>query len=150
MAVSFTGVARLTVVEATDLHAPDVAGTKSIDPYCIVSIDDGAVARTTHKSKTFNPRWAEVGVFFFFCFFAVCRRNTPHLHTSLLNPISPNETESYAPVSWGVPLFFGLHWVVSSEFWFLPRNLRCCFFFFLHQPAFLGALISLSLTFSGL
>ncbi len=60
MAVSFTGVLKVVVVEATDLRPPDLANTKSLDAYCIVSIDDATLARTTHKPRTFNPRWSEV------------------------------------------------------------------------------------------
>jgi hypothetical protein len=138
MAVSFTGVARLTVVEATDLHAPDVAGTKSIDPYCIVSIDDGAVARTTHKSKTFNPRWAEVGVFFFFAFlqFAVAilpiftqAFSIPYHQTkrNLMHQSFGGFRCSLACTGW-CPLSFG----------FCQGICDVVFFFFLHQPAFWG------------
>ena len=78
MAVSFTGVMKVTVVEATDLRPPDVANTKTIDSYCVVGIDEATFARTNHKTKTFNPRWNEVKegggregsgrwIFFFLC-----------------------------------------------------------------------------------
>jgi Ca2+-dependent lipid-binding protein len=60
MAVSFTGVLKVCVVEATDLKPTDLAGAKTIDPYCVLSIDDTTFAQTTHKPKSFNPRWNEV------------------------------------------------------------------------------------------
>ncbi len=56
-----TGVLRLTVVGAAGLPLPDVLGNrlKQIDPYCVLSIDEVAVARTTAKPATQAPVWNE-------------------------------------------------------------------------------------------
>ncbi len=59
---SFTGQLKLRVIEASGLVAPD--GSKTIDPYLTVSIDEAAVFQTSTKSKTSSPKWNEdVGLF---------------------------------------------------------------------------------------
>ena len=63
MPSSFTGVLKIRVVEAQNLKLPDAAGNrlKSIDPYCVLNIDDTPIAKTEAKSKTLAPKWNKVG-----------------------------------------------------------------------------------------
>jgi len=59
---SFTGVVRLTVIEATGLKPVTVPGGKVLsvmEPYCVIDFDDFFFGATSTKSKTSNPVWGE-------------------------------------------------------------------------------------------
>ena len=59
---SFTGVVRLTVIEATGLKPVTVPGGKVLsvmEPYCVIDFDDFYFGATSTKSKTSNPVWGE-------------------------------------------------------------------------------------------
>ncbi|EGD78676.1 AGC/PKC/ETA protein kinase [Salpingoeca rosetta] len=57
----FTGVMKLRVERAENLKLPDVSGNRlrSVNPYCIINIDEDVVARTQAVPKTLNPVWEE-------------------------------------------------------------------------------------------
>lgn len=65
--VFFNGSVKVVVCEAVDLRPTDfstrlnlgVSKFQLIDPYISVDVDDGHVAKTTTKQRTFKPVWNE-------------------------------------------------------------------------------------------
>eukprot|EP00049_Salpingoeca_infusionum_P023492 m.12448 g.12448 ORF g.12448 m.12448 type:complete len:592 (+) comp5826_c0_seq2:140-1915(+) len=57
----FTGVLKITVERAESLKLPQASGNSltSIDPFCVINLDDDCVAQTAAQSKTLNPIWEE-------------------------------------------------------------------------------------------
>eukprot|EP00055_Hartaetosiga_balthica_P004806 m.13159 g.13159 ORF g.13159 m.13159 type:complete len:678 (-) comp4115_c0_seq1:177-2210(-) len=58
---AFTGVIKVLVERAESLKAPQVAGNsvKSLNPYCLIHLDDEVVARTAPVKGTEYPVWEQ-------------------------------------------------------------------------------------------